>query len=211
MKRGWFVAFAAGAGWVVSGTLGMPAWAAPASEPVPSIAPLPLVTVPASVPGPMEGLIDVAVPTLTSAGLLYLTVNTGLAGWLGAGGVFGQVAVLGGVTTVPPAALVAVRGGRFAADGFFAAYSGGVVGLVGGLLAARALTGAPIGLASDVDPGQMAWRVGLMAVGQGLGTAAGFHLYRGFKGTAVDLDRLPAKRVDDPIEDWKIWRERRNP
>ena len=102
----------------------------------------------------------------------------------------------------PPAALVAYRERPFAVDMLLASFAGGMVGLGAGYGAARLAGGgvpAPELLALS------------MAVGQGLATASAYHLYRVHKVTAKDLDRLPVERTDDPIDDWKLWRERRTP
>ncbi len=102
----------------------------------------------------------------------------------------------------PGGALTYLRTKPFAWDMFLVAITGGVVGMATGFLGARLATGG--------KPEPMALAAAL-GVGEGLGTAAAYHLYRRNKSSLRDLDRLPVDRTDDPIEDWQFWKEKRNP
>lgn len=157
---------------------------------------------------PLDLAIDALIPTVAS----YVALRYAVAG-LGTGTDPGAVAttpangmitgslMLAGLAA-PPAALVAYRERPFAFDVLLASFAGGLVGLGAGFGVARvAGAGAPA-------PDLLALS---MAVGQGLAAAGAYHLYRAHKATATDLDKLPANRKDDPIDDWKFWRERRNP
>ena len=103
------------------------------------------------------------------------------------------------------AAMLRVTPEGFRLDSYLASLSGGLVGLGLGFLATSTLGGS--------SPGSLdvALKVGAMAVGQGLFASGAYHLYEGYKPTATDLDKLPEHRTDDPILNWKLQRERRNP
>lgn len=170
----------------------------------------PLAPAPAApAASPLELAIDALIPTAASyvalryavAGLGQNAPDQGVAATAPANGILTGSLMLAGLAA-PPAALVAYRERPFAFDVLLATFAGGLVGLGAGFGVARvAGGGAP-------SPDLLAFS---MAVGQGLATAGTYHLYRAHKATATDLDKLPANRKDDPIDDWKFWRERRNP
>jgi hypothetical protein len=185
-------------------TLAGPGALAARAQAGPPLAPPP----PVAGPSALDLAIDVALPTLASyVALRYVIAGlptgadptTGLAspgtGYLASG------ILLAGLAA-PPVALVAYRERPFALDMALAAFAGGLLG------AGVGYGGARLAGAGTPSPDLLALA---MAVGQGLGTATAYHLYRTTKATATDLDRLPADRKDDPIDDWKIQRERRNP
>ena len=101
--------------------------------------------------------------------------------------------------------MIAVGPGSFRLDDYMAGLSGGLVGLgIGYLLTAGLGGSAP----TSLDAGLKA---AAMAIGQGLGSATGYQVFQAYKPAATDLDRLPAHRTDDPIDDWNLRRERINP
>ncbi|MEB3222112.1 MAG: hypothetical protein VKS61_08560 [Candidatus Sericytochromatia bacterium] len=168
----------------------------------------PLVLAPAeplAVPDGWSVAADVALPTavgwlawrgLQAAGPA-LTPDAAFGGGLASGLLGGALAAC---VAAPPAALVALRERPFTLDVAAASATGGLLGMA-----------AALGITRVLAPGDAGWLVTGLALGQGLGAASAFHLYRTSKGEARDLDRLPARRTDDPIDDWKFWRERRNP
>ncbi|MEB3329007.1 MAG: hypothetical protein VKQ33_07225 [Candidatus Sericytochromatia bacterium] len=193
----------------ISCSLALAAWCggpAPALAEGPSA---PLVLAPRGPAEPVPPLltlaVDLTLPTavgwlawrgLQAAGPA-LTPNAAFGGGLAASLLGGAIAAC---AAAPPAALVALHGPPFPLDVAAASATGGLVGLAIGFGASRLLA-----------PGDASWLVTGLAVGQGLGTAATYHLYRATKEAAPDLDRLPARRTDDPIDDWKFFRERRHP
>lgn len=171
----------------------------------PPLAPAPVAP---AAPSPLDFAIDALIPSaasyvalryVVSAAAPQVDLTTGVP--QSSVGLLTGAVLLAGLSA-PPAALIAYRERPFAFDMLLASFAGGMAGLGMGFGAARLASG---GVPS---PELLA---GAMALGQGLGAAASYHLYRGHKATATDLDRLPAKRKDDPIDDWKFWRERRNP
>jgi hypothetical protein len=155
--------------------------------------------------GPLSLALDLALPVavgwlgwrgLQAAGPA-LTPSAVFGGGLAAGILGGAIAAC---VALPPAALVGVREHPFALDVAAASATGGLLGL-----------GAGFGVTRLLAPGDAGWLVTGLALGQGIGVASAYHMYRAARGTARDLDRLPAKRTDDPIDDWKFFRERRHP
>ncbi len=169
----------------------------------PPLAPPVLVAPPA--PSPLDFALDALIPSVASYVALRYVVGGAPAPMEGVaptGNALLAGAVMLAGLSAPPAALIAYRERPFAFDMLLASFAGGMVGLGIGFGAARLASGgaaAPEVLALS------------MAACQGLGAATAYHLYRGHKATATDLDRLPAQRKDDPIDNWKFWRERRNP
>lgn len=158
-------------------------------------------------PGPADLAIDAVVPAATSALLLDLLSGTTDDGAY-------RYGLLGGALLGPSAALIALRERPPALDGYFAATSGGVLGLLLGAGVSFLLFPAPLQLAAA--PGAAAAplldtaglsRMALMAVGQGLGTAAGYVLYEHAKPYLADLNKLPEHRTDDQLN-WDRWKER---
>lgn len=179
--------------------------AAPAfAQAGPPLAPPPAVPAPSA----LDFAIDALLPSAASYLALRFVVGgtaprpdptTGVAS--GAVGLFTGGVMLAGLAA-PPIALVAYRERPFALDMALASFAGGLAGLGIGYGAARLASGGA------AAPDLLALS---MALGQGLGAASAYHLYRLNKADAKDLNRLPAQRKDDPIDDWKLWRERRTP
>jgi hypothetical protein len=169
----------------------------------------PLVLAPPPVvawPDPASLALDVALPALGSGAMLMLVGNA-------SGNVYTQYGAMAGALGVPPAVLVGFRDRPFAMDSYFAATSGGVLGLLMGfglsfLVSPQQLTPAalPGETAGGPDPAATT-RLVMMALGQGLGAAGGYVLYQHAKPLLEDLNRLPAHRKDDPLN-WDRWKER---
>lgn len=153
--------------------------------------PLVLAPPPPPPPNPAALAFDFALPTLTSAGAFYAVMSGGLDSPAV------QALLIGGALATPPVVLVAFREKPFALDAYAAAVSGGTLGMLVGLGVARVTMPADAGL----------MRLPLLAVGQGLGTALGYHAYLLAKPHLTDLDRLPEHRTDDPLN-WDRWKER---
>lgn len=181
--------------------LGAPAAAHAASEPVGVLAVPPA---PAFETG--AWLRDAGVATAASGTLLGLAALDGGTGPVGAtlGGA-GALLVVGAVGALPPGVMIRLAPSGFQLDDYFAGLSGGLVGLGVGYLLTAGLGG------TNPGPWDTAAKVAAMAIGQGLGASTGYHLYEAYKPTATDLNKLPENRHDDPIQDWKYYRERRNP
>ncbi|MEB3198713.1 MAG: hypothetical protein VKP62_16065 [Candidatus Sericytochromatia bacterium] len=147
------------------------------------------------------------------ASLVGLTAMLGwrlvglLSPWLGQGAQASDGLAAGAAVALvwglPTVGLVTYRDSPLALDLLAVSGAGALLGIGGGLLLTRGLS-----LTGLSDPTAQAVAMG---VGQGLGTAVAFHTYREARPGLTGLDRLPAKRRDDPIDDWKFWRERRNP
>lgn len=181
-------------------SLGGPAAAHAASEPVGVLA---APAAPAFETG--AWLRDAGVASAASGTLLGLAAYGG-TGPLGASlGGAGAILVVGAVGALPPGVMIRLAPTGFQLDDYFAGLSGGLVGLGLGYLLTASLGGTSPG------PGELAAKVVAMALGQGLGASTGYHLYEAYKPSATDLNKLPENRHDDPIQDWKYYRERRNP
>ncbi|MDB5096949.1 MAG: hypothetical protein JWM80_1370 [Cyanobacteria bacterium RYN_339] len=155
----------------------------------------PLVLAPSvEQPSPAGLALDLAMPTLVSAAAFYAIIGGGIDS------PSVQALLIGGALAAPPAALVAFREKPFALDSYFAAASGGVLGMLLGMGLSRVFLPTDAGLV----------RLPLLAIGQGLGAAAGYHLYRLAKPNLEGLDKLPEHRTDDP-NNWDRWKERHHP
>jgi hypothetical protein len=142
-------------------------------------------------PSPAALALDFALPTLTSAAAFYAVMSGGIESPAV------QALLIGGALATPAAVLVAFREKPFGMDGYVAATSGGVAGMLLGLGVTR--------LTMPADAGLL--RLPVLAVGQGLGTALGYHVYLLARPHLTDLDRLPEHRTDDPLN-WDRWKER---
>jgi hypothetical protein len=152
----------------------------------------PLVVAPSTPPpSPLDLAVDLLLPTLTSAAAFSAIIGGGIES------PSVQALLIGGALAAPAAGLVALREHPFALDCYFASASGGVLGMLAGMGLTRLLLPADAGLA----------RVPYLAIGQGLGAAAGYHVYRLAKPHLDGLDRLPEHRTDDPLN-WDRWKER---
>jgi hypothetical protein len=161
---------------------------------------------------PAELALDVAVPAAVGGGVWLALSSTGRLD-----GPFAYALIAIGLA-LPSAALVAWRDRPFVLDSYFASTSGSILGTLAGALIANQLFPvnslscpyAPDGTPTcgqDLNGGFQYHRLALQALGQGLGAAAGYHIYRLAKPNLTDLDRLPEHRTDDPLN-WDRWKER---
>jgi hypothetical protein len=148
---------------------------------------------------------DAGITTAASGTLLGLAALDGGQGPIGTLGGAGPVLVVGAVTTLPPGVMFRLAPEGFQLDGYMAALSGGLVGLGLAFLLTRGLGG------TSPTPWDTGLKVTTMALGQGFAASGAYHLFEAYKPGATDLNKLPEKRTDDPILDWKLWKERRNP
>ncbi|MEB3284205.1 MAG: hypothetical protein VKN33_02840 [Candidatus Sericytochromatia bacterium] len=104
---------------------------------------------------------------------------------------------------LPAGLMTATKGTAFPLDDFIAATTGGLLGIGAAYSAARWLgAGQPL---APLPYGL------LLGGGQALGTTLVYHGYRQNKPRLTNLNQLPLRRDDDPIEDWRYWLERRAP
>lgn len=147
---------------------------------------------------------DAGLVTLASAVVIAGMAWDAGQGPVGRFGSLGQAAMIAVAVAAPPAALVAIRKEPFDGGAYMAALPAGAIGLALGMAVARPIVG------TEPHPALSSQVLGFgsAALMQGLGAATGFSLYENYRSLATDLDRLPATRLDDPIENWDLKRER---
>lgn len=180
-----------------------PAWAstAPSAPPPP-----PLVSVQATDRVPWEAwIVDGAATTVLSAALwgLYSFGGSRLQTESPHAGALLTSATMAAAIFTPAAALTIWRQPEFPLDDFIATATGGVIGLGASFALTRWL-----GSATPLEPLSLALVLG---GGQGLGSVLAYHTYRNTKPNLKNLNQLPLQRNDDPIDNWRFWRERRTP
>lgn len=188
---------------VLPALAGPPAYASPESPPTP---PQPLVTVRAvdGVPWGNWGA-DLFVSSCVSAAVwgLYSFAGSRLqAESPHTGAVLTSLTVATAVLA-PALTLNVWRTPEFPLDDFIAAATGGVLGIGASYAIIRGFSAG-----QSLEP--LAWALAVGG-GQGIGTSLAYHAYRDTKPQLKNLNQLPVRREDDPIDNWRFWQERRTP